>query len=327
MPTASDLKQMQALPLHLKIQKSKQRIREWYEHWDGNVYVSVSGGKDSQVLAHLVKQLYPDVPCVFCNTGLEYNGVRRKATELADETIFPQMNFEWVIKKYGYPVISKEVAECIHSARLGIKKGENNLRLRRLNGEVLNHDGGSSRYNRAKWKFLIDAPFEIGSLCCNSMKKRPAYRYTKRTGRYPYIGTTAQESNLRRTKWIREGCNAFDNVHPTSTPLAFWLEQDILQYIKDNDLELAAEYGEVEGEPGNLHTTGIERSGCTFCLFGIAQNPDRLLYLKEHDPPKYNYVMNGGHFNENGMWEPYHGLGYKFVIDWLNEHGDLDIKY
>ena len=40
------LQQMRALPLEAKIVKTQLRIREWYEHWDGNVYVSFSGGKD-----------------------------------------------------------------------------------------------------------------------------------------------------------------------------------------------------------------------------------------------------------------------------------------
>jgi len=66
----------QALPLDLKIGLTKNRIRSWYEHWHGNVYVSFSGGKDSTVLLDLVRQDYPDVPAVFCDTGLEYPEIR-----------------------------------------------------------------------------------------------------------------------------------------------------------------------------------------------------------------------------------------------------------
>ena len=51
-----DLAQMQSLPLTAKIIMTQQRVRAWYEHWDGQVYVAVSGGKDSQVLAHIVKK-------------------------------------------------------------------------------------------------------------------------------------------------------------------------------------------------------------------------------------------------------------------------------
>ena len=70
--TRYDLGQMQSLPLHLKLQMTKRRIKEWYEHWDGMVYVAFSGGTDSTVLKHIVDSMYDDVPAVFINTGLEF---------------------------------------------------------------------------------------------------------------------------------------------------------------------------------------------------------------------------------------------------------------
>jgi hypothetical protein len=70
--TIGDLKQMQSLPLKYKVLMTKQRIKAWYEHYDGEVYVSFSGGKDSTVLKHIVDSMYDDVPSVFVNTGLEY---------------------------------------------------------------------------------------------------------------------------------------------------------------------------------------------------------------------------------------------------------------
>jgi 3'-phosphoadenosine 5'-phosphosulfate sulfotransferase (PAPS reductase)/FAD synthetase len=52
-----DLKQMQSLPLEAKIIMTQQRIRQWYDYWDGEVYVSFSGGKDSTVLKHIVDSM------------------------------------------------------------------------------------------------------------------------------------------------------------------------------------------------------------------------------------------------------------------------------
>jgi 3'-phosphoadenosine 5'-phosphosulfate sulfotransferase (PAPS reductase)/FAD synthetase len=49
------LSQMQQYPLWMKIEITKRRIREWYEYWDGDVYVSYSGGKDSTVLLHIAR--------------------------------------------------------------------------------------------------------------------------------------------------------------------------------------------------------------------------------------------------------------------------------
>ena len=112
MPDKIYLRQMQALPLKAKILKSQLRIREWYEHFDGQVFVSFSGGKDSTVLAHLVHELYPEVPLVFCNTGLEYPEIQAFAKKMGAEFIRPKMSFSEVVSTYGYPIISKENAEA-----------------------------------------------------------------------------------------------------------------------------------------------------------------------------------------------------------------------
>ena len=117
MPDKCYLRQMQALPLIVKVRKTQLRIREWYEHFDGNVCVSFSGGKDSTVLAHLVREMYPDVPLVFSNTGLEYPEIQAFAKKMGAEFVRPKLRFDEVISKYGYPIISKEVADAIYYAR------------------------------------------------------------------------------------------------------------------------------------------------------------------------------------------------------------------
>lgn len=116
-----ELQQMQSLPLELKIRKSQERIKEWYEYWDGMVYISYSGGKDSTVLKHLVQSMYPDVPAVFVDTGLEYPEVRKMAIKNSDIQLRPKMNFKQVLTTYGYPIISKEISDVIDGARKCIK--------------------------------------------------------------------------------------------------------------------------------------------------------------------------------------------------------------
>ena len=126
MPDKHYLRQMQALPLIAKIRKTQLRIREWYVHFDGMVCVSFSGGKDSTVLAHLVHELYPDVPLVFSNTGLEYPEIQAFARKMGAEFVRPKMRFDEVISKYGYPIISKEISDAIYYARR-IKNGGGGL--------------------------------------------------------------------------------------------------------------------------------------------------------------------------------------------------------
>ena len=115
------LAQMQSLPLHAKVAMTKQRIREWVEYWNArgqDVHVSFSGGKDSTVLLHIARELYPDMPAIFCDTGLEYPEIRKFAMSKENVTVLhPKMRFPEVIRTYGYPLISKEVAEAIHYAR------------------------------------------------------------------------------------------------------------------------------------------------------------------------------------------------------------------
>ena len=115
---AQRLKELQALPLERKIQITQTRIIEWYQHYKGQVCVSFSGGKDSTVLLHIARQIYPDIPAVFSNTGLEYSSIQRfvKTWDNVD-IVVPKMNFVQVVSTYGYPLIGKEVAEAIYYAR------------------------------------------------------------------------------------------------------------------------------------------------------------------------------------------------------------------
>ena len=57
--TSEDLKEMQTWPLERKIQVTQTRLIEWYQHYDGKVYVSFSGGKDSTVLLDMARRIYP----------------------------------------------------------------------------------------------------------------------------------------------------------------------------------------------------------------------------------------------------------------------------
>ena len=117
--TRQELAELQALPLSLKIRLTQQRIREWVNHYgvDG-VAVSFSGGKDSTVLLHIVREMYPSIPGVFCDTGLEYPEIR-SFVRTFDNIVWlkPKKNFRQVITEYGYPFISKEVSECVYGAR------------------------------------------------------------------------------------------------------------------------------------------------------------------------------------------------------------------
>ena len=88
-------------------------ITEWYKHWEEKVYVAFSGGKDSTVLLHLVRSIYPEVPAVFSDTGLEYPEIKAFVRSVENVVwLRPKMSFKEVIEKYGYPVVSKMLLIC-----------------------------------------------------------------------------------------------------------------------------------------------------------------------------------------------------------------------
>lgn len=144
---AERLKELQSLPLERKIQISQARVIEWYNHYKGNVVVSFSGGKDSTVLLHLVRTIYPEVKAVFSNTGLEYPEIQRFVKSFPNvDIVTPKMRFDQVISVYGYPLISKEVAEAIYYAR--------RIRSQSLNveRERERERAGRDSANGANWK-------------------------------------------------------------------------------------------------------------------------------------------------------------------------------
>lgn len=206
----------------------------------------------------------------------------------------------------------------------------------------------SRMYNKERYKFFLEAPFEISDHCCSVMKKSPMHSYAKRTGRMPMTAQMASESRLRTANWLKNGCNGFDMKSPVSNPMSFWTEQDVLEYIYHSCIPIADVYGEVTadyekaqpqkstmnlgifdaGKPV-FDTTGCSRTGCVPCGFGChrEKSPNRWeLAEKLSNPVIIDYMMRGGAFDEKGIWRPdSRGLGFWFVIEWINLHGNLHI--
>lgn len=332
-----DLEQMQSLPLSIKITMTKRRIYDWYDHWNGDVYLSFSGGKDSTVLKDIVDDMGLGIPSVFVNTGLEYPEIHKFAMSQPNvTTIRPKMMFTDVIKTYGYPVISKEVSQKVYEARSG---GETTSAWKAMHGLLLDKNGNKSMYNYDRWQFLMDAPFKIDNRCCNAMKKRPFHQYRKETGRKDIVATMASESRRRKASWILYGCNAFDLKEPRSAPMSFWTEQDVLHYIKEKNLPYCSVYGDIRVKPRTpededqvtfaeylnqydgeiLETTGMKRTGCMFCMFGchLEKEPNRFQKMKITHPRQYEYCIGGGEFVD-GKWMPNKkGLGIGYVLDYI----------
>lgn len=309
--TFDELRVMQSYPLSMKMSLTRARIREWYHEFGGNVYVSFSGGKDSQALLQIVRDMFPNVPAVFVDTGLEYPGIRDNVKRF-DNVVWlkPKKNFKQVILEKGYPYPSKKLSAIISLAQHG---GE--AALKRCRGEYYTKNGTYSNYNMPKkYRYLVDSPYKFSDYCCDIMKKQPVKRYEHETGNVPFLGIMANESKMRELTWLKNGCNAFDIKRPQSMPLSFWTEQDILEYHYMKGNNIAAEYGEIKrDENGKYYTTGVSRTGCMFCMFGLAneKSPNRFEQMRVNYPKQYDYCMKSVSEGGLGMGELIDFLGLK----------------
>ena len=281
-----NLPRLRALPLEDKVIYSKARIMDFYVRRRGKVYVAYSGGKDSTVLLHLVRSLYPDVPAVFIDTGLELPEIRSQALNTPGVVrLRPEMSFRKVIQTYGYPCIGKVAAHWIGLAQRGQPSG-----IRQMSSD--------GKYGYSQFAYMVDAPFRVSERCCDIMKKRPSKQYHRETGRCPYIGTRTDESDIRQDAWIEKGENRDDGDIPASNPLSIWSDDDVWDYIRSRGLPYA-----------DVYDRGYTRTGCAFCMFGIMGDRTRFLKLKASHPDLWTYCMRP---MDAG------GLGMRDVLDYMH---------
>lgn len=276
---AAELRRLQKKPYEWKVEHTIDVIREFVEHEGENgVYVSFSGGKDSLVLLHLVRSIYPDVPAVFANTGIEFPEQVKFVRTFTNVTeVYPIKHFPKIIKEDGIVYPSKEVAMYIRDAKKGCRYAVNGL-------SGLDLEGRQNRYKARfkKWAYLMDCGVKISPDCCELMKERPMRDYEKMNGKSPIIGTRADESFRRAVGWMKSGCNSFAGNRAKSTPLSLWVEYDVLRYIDENGIKVSPMY--TDG--------GMKRTGCMFCPVPIAHGYlTNVEYARTHHPKIYETMM------------------------------------
>lgn len=276
---AEELRRLQRKPFEWKVEHAIDVIREFVEHEGENgVYVSFSGGKDSLVLLHLVRSIYPDVPAVFANTGIEFPEQVKFVRTFPNVTeLHPIKHFPKILEEDGIVYPSKEVAMYIKDAKNGATYAVNGLQGKDIYGN-------ENRYKRRfkKWAYLMDCGVKISPDCCKLMKERPMRDYEKSNGKSPIIGTRAEESFRRAVGWMKSGCNSFAGNRAKSTPLSLWLEADVIRYIDENGIKMSPMY--TEG--------GMKRTGCMFCPVPIAHGDfTNLEYARTNHPKMYETMM------------------------------------
>jgi len=281
-----ELKTRLGLSLEDKVRLTELRIQEVYEEREGRTHVAFSGGLDSTVLLHIARDMYPHIPAVFCDTGLEFPEIRSFVRTFKNVTwLKPHKSFVQVLSQHGHPVVSKRVAIAI--SRYRGAKDDKTRRLRKYGG--INPTSGKKEKLGViprKYHYLINAPFKISDYCCDVMKKMPARRYTKATGSMPMVGEMADDCASRQLDYMKRGCNGFHLKSPKSTPIAFWTRKDVLSYLSLEGVKYS-----------QIYDLGYKHTGCTFCMFGLQREQketgtNRFETMKVTHRRLYDYCTN-----------------------------------
>lgn len=318
---------------------AKVRAWEFYEHPEinGDAYVAV-GGLDSIVLFLFLRSIGINVPAISVSS-LEDKSIQKVHKALGVQSL-PSAKKEdekaWtkveVIKTFGYPILSKEIAGKISllqrptpenaTVRHAIITGETgeyggfqkNSRMK-MSQKWLEKFGGADP-ERAALGYQA-APFKVSDRCCYYLKEKPCNDYAKESGRFPYMGLMASEGGRRQKALMIHGCNYISKGTKRSAPFAIFMRDDLLHLALEMDAWYHDHWSEfsdthletivpeiyggiIEGKDGKLMTTGAQRTGCSLCCFGIhlEKRPHRFDLLRERNPKEWQFWMYDMGFGE-----------------------------
>lgn len=323
---------------------------------DKRCYVAV-GGLDSITLYLFLRSIGIDVPAVSVSS-LEDKSIQTVHKALGVIELKPLKSKIKVIREFGWPVISKEIAGKISHIQ---HPTEHNGTVRHaiITGETGAQGGyrtGTRMQLRQRWLELFGgadpegeelgyaaADFLVSDRCCYYLKEKPCDDYHKETGRWPYMGLMASEGGRREKALAVNGCNYISPGTRRSCPFATFWRHDLLRlalemdawYQKNHhlfpgpklDTIVPAIYGKiVEDEKGVLQTTDAQRTGCSMCGFGIhmEERPHRFDLLWERNPKEWDMWMHRVCQNQNGNW-----YGWGKVLDYIGvkwKHPELYVE-
>lgn len=310
---------------------AETRAREFWEHpsINGQAYVAV-GGLDSITLFLFLRSLGLDVPGVSVST-LEDASIQRVHRALGIRNLHPAIRPDgkpWtkpeIIRTFGWPIISKEVAgkidllqhptaenatvrHAIITGDTGAQGGWRTGTRMQLSYRWLQLFGGSDPEGRSLG--YRAAPFPVSDKCCYYLKEKPCSDYAKATGRAPYMGLMASEGGRRAKALMLHGCNYISPGTRRSCPFAIFHRSDLLRLTLEMDewyhahwqefsgvhlpTIVPAIYGDIVERNGGLTTTGATRTGCSVCCFGLhmEKRPHRFDHLYRRNPKEWRFWM------------------------------------
>lgn len=294
-----------------KVRYAELRAREFSTECQRrglNCHVSV-GGLDSIVLLLFLRDIGIDVPAISAS-ALEDKSIQQIHRQLGVESVKPIKSKVDVIREFGFPVISKEIAGKIELIQHPSEKNKT-VRHAIITGETGAYGGnrtGTRMKLPDKWLRLFGgadeegaqqgfqaAPFKVSQKCCYYLKEKPCDDWAKSHNSVPYLGLMASEGGRREKALMMHGCNYFGESTIRSCPFAIFDRQDILQLALDLKAPVPEIYGKIVREAdGTLRTTKAQRTGCSMCGFGIHldKRPHAFDMLFDRNPKEWEFWMN-----------------------------------
>ena len=336
----ADFRIKQQQPYKFKIVYAEARAWEFLNECGKrglNCHVSV-GGLDSITLLCFLRKIGIDVPAVSVS-ALEDRSIIKVHKALGVESIRPIKKKPDVIREFGYPILSKEIAGKISLLQHPSEKNKT-VRHAIITGETGAY-GGNRKGTRMKlsqhWLELFGgadaegaergyqaAPFLVSDKCCYYLKEKPCDDWARDHYSAPFLGLMASEGGRRQKALMMHGCNYFGETTIRSAPFAIFQRQDVLQLALDLKVPVPEIYGEiVMDQDGKLRTTKAQRTGCSMCGFGIhmEKRPHRFDRLWVRSPKEWEFWMI-----EMGWGDvlDYIGVGWRNPEEFLSAQVSMD---
>lgn len=174
-----------------------------------------------------------------------------------------------MIREYGFPVLSKEIAGKIYTLQHPTEKNAT-VRHAIMTGETGAYGGyrkGTRMKMAQKWLEIFGgpeneregtdyktAPFQVSELCCYYLKEKPCDDYAKESGRFPYMGLMASEGGRRQKALMLNGCNYISKTTKRSAPFAIFTRQDLLTMTLEMEAWYQEHWEEFDGNGEHLET-------------------------------------------------------------------------
>lgn len=329
------------MPYKTKVTRAEIMVRDWENTCAtfGKDYAVSVGGLDSITLLKFVREvLGPDVVGVSCSS-LEDKSIQVVHREMGVINVKPMKSKVQVLKEYGYPIISKQIAAKI--SRLQTPGDESPIIKAYMTGDegAWGHFGHNEKFKipdtyiklfgglYKDFRPDLDckiAPFKVSDQCCYWLKELPIQKWQEENNVWPFLGLMQSEGGRRAYSLRMHGCNYVGRDTARSCPFNFFSRQDLLQLAVDLNVHVPEIYGEIVRDmDGTLRTTGAQRTGCGMCGFGIQleKRPNRFDKLYQRNPKEWEFWMI-----KQGWGEVLDYIGIEWRQETLFEQMEMDFS-